>query len=34
MADVIVRGKKALDETCNEIGRIVAETLMVMEREN
>ena len=33
LADVIVRGKKALDETCGEIGRILAETLMVMERE-
>jgi len=34
MADVIARGKRALDETCGEIGRILAETLMVMEREN
>jgi len=33
LAEVIVRGKKALDETCGEIGRILAETLMVMDRE-
>ncbi len=33
LAQVIVRGKKALDETCGEIGRILAETLMVMDRE-
>jgi len=33
LEEVIVRGKKALDETCGEIGRILAETLMVMERE-
>lgn len=34
LAEVIVRGKMALDETCGEIGRILAETLMVMERED
>mgnify|MGYP001578293870 CR=1 FL=1 len=33
LSEVITRGKKALDETCAEIGRILAETLMVMDRE-
>jgi len=33
LSEVMVRGKKALDETCGEIGRMFAETLMVMDRE-
>src|SRR3989338_754689 len=33
LTEVIARGKKALDETCGEIGRILAETLMIMDRE-
>ena len=34
IADVMILGKKAFDETCAEIGRILVETMMVMEREN
>ena len=33
LSEVMVRGKRALDETCGEIGRMFAETLMVMDRE-
>jgi len=33
LSEVMERGKKALDETCGEIGRMFAETLMVMDRE-
>lgn len=33
MSEVMVRGKKALDEACGEIGRMFAEILMVMDRE-
>jgi len=33
LSEVMARGKKALDETCGEIGRMFAETLMVMDRE-
>ncbi len=32
-SEVISRGKKALDETCSELGRMFAETLMIMDRE-
>jgi transposase-like protein len=34
IADVVIRGKRAVDETCGEIGRMLVETIMVMEREN
>jgi transposase-like protein len=33
LAEMIVTGKKALDATCDELGRMLAETLMVMDRE-
>jgi putative transposase len=34
LADVLMVGKAALDETCGEVGRILVETLMMIEREN
>jgi transposase-like protein len=34
VADVISRGKKALDQMCGDLGRTVAEILLLMDREN